>query len=370
MRRRIIGFGIFALMLYLAFFRSPSTAMAESTVPAQPVIKQISPNNAQPGDEVTITGTGFGDGTQAGKFVAFRVQNLVPRDVAEIVSWTDKEIKVIVPQFTQPYHYPWDVFLGWGEGMNWTFSNDMPFTPQQPTAPEMVMTGFIGAWQWLTPEIINAGTVTITMDLNGHTWAELDGGQMTFRKDDGRILKIQNVWTHTGGNIYQWVQYIVDHTDSFWIDTNVEMDVTGFGPWQPNELKNGYNQTEDSTFLEITIGGPDYRDFGQDGALWNWTLNVQPQWAVDQYPWIGNMHLSVDTNCNGYGTNHGGNFAWSGVYPYPNQQFGNGVYPQWIEEPLTDVTVSISAAGWTVDVPSKGPRCWDSFVYLVFVSQQ
>ena len=56
-----------------------------------PFIFSISPTSASPGDEVTVTGVRFGPSQDEGRILFSGVE-------AEIVAWTDKEIRCLVPE--------------------------------------------------------------------------------------------------------------------------------------------------------------------------------------------------------------------------------------------------------------------------------
>lgn len=353
---------VLAFLLGIGWLSNSFALAQEST---DPVINWLDVGNGQEGDILLIQGENFGDSKPEDAFVAFQVQNLVPGDNAKILSWSGTRIQIEIPRLTHHHSLPWSIFVGLG--LNGPFSNWVDFHPLAPTAPQVRVENFKGTPQWHQPEIFNSGTLTVTIDLNGHVWSELNEGKVHFRTEDGRVDELRSMWKQREGNIWEWAQYIPFNVVEVWVETELPLEIEGFGPWTVNESNNGVVKTEQVSTLNFALEGPYYNDWsGQYNPTWSWRLVVNPSWAANQYPWL-DTKITVATNCNGHADNHEGNFYWDGVSN--DQIFGNGAYRQWVMIPSVETSATISAAGWQETVPTQGPSCWNSISYLPAVSR-
>jgi len=332
--------------------------------PPNPTLISVTPDRFQEGETITLNGTGFGE-NPTGMAVAFSLGNSnVPRPIGEILKWTETQIKVVVPELNGPLQADlWTVFVTFQVDGNWVFSNDISIQPQ--SVPVVKIEEFIGASQYHEPEILNAGSLTLTIDFGSSHMSilDLDNGRMTFQNTDGLIGSIQNIWTKIGPYKYQWVQYIPHQVVRIWINTEKIVNWVGYGPFSPSDKVNGLEK-EQKTQLSFSFVNPIYLA-GEYDPLWDWTLEVKPDWAASQYSYQ-EYTIGFETTCNGKAGNHNGNFYWKGVTN--GIIFGNWVPKQWVKQPDLITQYQIMSAGkWVVNGEIPAPSCWASINYVPLI---
>ncbi|OGC51759.1 hypothetical protein A2982_00555 [candidate division WWE3 bacterium RIFCSPLOWO2_01_FULL_39_13] len=231
-----------------------------------------------------------------------------------------------------------------------------------------IVAEFAGTPQYWAPEIFNSGTMTLTLKLGDAGFDQLDSGQMTIRSRTSGVFKLRNAWV-CDGKTCLWVMYLPQSTDELWIETPVQVDWTGFGAWKVRSAQDGLYKSEDATQILLRVSPPVYRDWGgQFNPTWDWALVAEPQWAAAQWLWWDQVRVEIRTTCSGHGDNHQGLFKWIGVPPWG--KFGNGVYRNWLHEPLEQVDWYIDhPGGWSMIGTTYGPTCWGGITYLPLASR-
>jgi len=216
---------------------------------------------------------------------------------------------------------------------------------------------FQGTPQYNSLEVLNAGTITLTMRLNGVSWGDLDGGQMSVQMDDGRKFKIQNMWTSTGNpGEYRWVQYLPGYVSWLWIE-NPQATVIWreVGPFKPHP--SGYGIVSNCPVTQINLS---IDLLSHTGRTWQWRLSAEPMWAADQWPWWDQVETTVFTKCPG-------NLVWRGTAPVA--VFYTTLPPGWVGvESELAWQVQHPGGGWSQIGPTWGPECNPPRIFLPLVN--
>lgn len=238
----------------------------------------------------------------------------------------------------------------------------------QVSYPEITVTYFEATPQALAPEVRNSGTLYLELNLNGYNLEDLDGGRVSVQNRDGTVNKISNIWS-CQDQVCAWSAYIPIEAVDIWIDVLGTIEWEGWGPWEIG-YNDGLRKKEDITQISFSIDDPLYKDWeGLYDPTWDWSVVGSPNWAATQWFEHNRVDIEINTNCNGHGTNHNGIFYWEDVPALPSM-FGNGVFRQWVKEPLSEVQWEVkSTIGdyWSQTGETLGPTCWNSLIFLPLI---
>jgi hypothetical protein len=238
------------------------------------------------------------------------------------------------------------------------------------TIPIIEVTSFQGTPQALLPEVRNSGTIVITVNLGDYDLSSLNEGRVTIRDYDGTETTLSNLWRCQNDKICTWEQYLLFDVEYIYIQTQTPTLWIGSGPWESSYSPFGLHKKEQITQVTFSINDPVYNDWeGLYDPTWEWSVVGSPDWAADQWFEHNKVNIKINTNCNGHGTNHSGLFYWENVPTLPSM-FGNGVFRQWVKEPLSPVQWEIKGTignWWTQNGETLGPVCWDNLTFLPLV---
>ncbi len=215
---------------------------------------------------------------------------------------------------------------------------------------------FLGTPQQDSLEIYNTGTVTLTAQLNGASWNQLDGGQMSVQMGDGRQFKIQNMWTPTEvPGEYRWIWFLPADVTRLWIDgPQVAVIWREFGPFQQNP---GGGIWMSAPVTQISV---DVELLMHTENVWQWKLTAEPKWAADQWPWWNRARTTLFTNCPG-------NLVWQGTAPVAILYAKLPV--SWVLDPMADIDWYVDhPGGWAQIGATQGPAC-KKILYLPIVNK-
>jgi len=245
-----------------------------------------------------------------------------------------------------------------------------PTNVQANTIPVIEVTNFQGTPQTLTPEIRNSGDITLTLNLGDYDLSSLDYGKVTIRYYDGTEFIIRNLW-RCEENLCTWDAYIPDDVEYIYINTQTPTQWIGLEPWEGSYEPYGIHKKEQVTNITFFINDPLYSDWdGLYDPTWEWSVVGSPEWAANQWFVNNRVDITIFTNCSGHGDNHGGLFAWEDVPPF--LLFGNGVFRQWVKEPISPVQWEIRGTVgnmWIQTGRTSGPVCWNSLTYLPLINK-
>lgn len=240
----------------------------------------------------------------------------------------------------------------------------------QAPYPQIRVTYFEATPQALLPEVRNSGTIYLELNLNGFDLEDLDGGQLSIQKRDGSIFKAGNSWSCQDQGMCTRNLYLPIEVVGIWVDVTIPIGWEGWGPWEVG-YNEGIRKKEDVTQITFTINDPLYNDWeGLYDPTWDWAVVGSPDWASTQWFGHNKVNIKINTNCSGHGTNHNGNFYWENVPTLPSM-FGNGVFRQWVKEPLSPVQWEIKGTignWWTQNGETLGPVCWDNLIFLPLIT--
>ena len=239
------------------------------------------------------------------------------------------------------------------------------------TIPIIEVVGFQGTPQALVPEVRNSGTITLSVNLGDYDLESLNKGKVTVRNYDGTETVLTNIWQCQSDDICTWEQYLAFEVEYVFIQTQTPILWLGSGPWEGSYQPFGIHKVEQITSITFSVNDPLYRDWdGLYYPTWDWAVVGEPEWAASQWFEYNRVSIEISTNCNGHATNHEGIFAWEDVPTLPSM-FGNGVYRQWVKEPLSTVEWKMEGTVgnlWSQNGETLGPTCWNNLTFLPLIN--
>lgn len=184
-----------------------------------PVVDAISPREGEPGTIVTLHGENFGTSNAAG-WVSFAGLT------AEIVSWSDSEIRVVVPR---------GVMAGWaGVVVNGLSSNGILYAPYGLPTIESISTRRLTRGLEVTVSGRDFGSAPGVLALNAtrFTADEWTSRRIVFRVPAGvksGYLGVLREDRYTSNGVWVNVVPIVSTVSNWWASPGSSVEVTGIG---------------------------------------------------------------------------------------------------------------------------------------------
>lgn len=201
--------------------------------------------------------------------------------------------------------------------------------------PEITV-DFVGTPQYGGLEVLNSGTITFSLKLNGASMGQLDNGTLYYRSVWGLGGSFEGeLWEQTGEGQYCWVRYAPSGVVEFWLNGQVPVRWVEYGPWVARPEGNGVIRPDFSTQITVEI-----LPLSVEGFVYTWDMKAEPKWAANQWRWWDKLTLEIES-----GVGACSKLSWEGLKPGQKFSWDGSLWR--ISETLVPANWSlISPEGW------------------------